>query len=422
MKNNTKKILYALYLTPWLACASSPQSISSSQVDFDTLNMNQLKSASFINPSLKDTVKLGLPYNSQRGVFKTFDCISGKTITSKANSSQGFQFQIASDANKDFDWLRGSLTADLTLPVLTLSAGGKIDKSDTSNSLRTSYKLNYNTVFQTKVITPLANGSYKQTSQCKRISEMADEDKLQYAGDSFISALEYGASLDLDVTISFMNKETKDLLQGRMSASYSGLFNLDLGGLDNNEKYLKQANVSIKAQQLGGDPTQLVKLMADDTVKCGLDNLDPCFAMFKALSNYANTSLPLQLANEQNHALLKIYTSKYADSALDGLASDVNHDVTYETKKVKNVLVELMAQNLEDYARSIDLLTSYSGLLKPTEEISLEKIKIQVDENSNIISNMINYCNDNPYENDCSNKYNQNKSRIINYDRTKLFF
>jgi hypothetical protein len=177
-------------------------------------------------------------------------------------------------------------------------------------------------------------------------------------GDTLISTYEEGAILILSLRINFNSKEEKEEFTTHVGLNIGSFIDASSTISNVSTKYNLSGRIQVLAFQIGGDPTELSKLLASSVVDCDIKNIKACQDTAKNLINYVSNIFPSQFKKDDHG----IWMSPLVPLTLfkkDYLVSDFGLILapSYLTKEVQNARTDLV-----NIKRKLDYY--YSNLLK----------------------------------------------------------
>ncbi len=128
-------------------------------------------------------------------------------------------------------------------------------------------------------------------------------------GDYYISQYDQGALLLMNLSIELNSKYQKEQFKASSGGSFGDIFSAS-AKIETLAKSLKlTGSVSIQAFQIGGDPTQLGKILSKDTsgnyyiLRCSIDNMASCKQAADGILDYANSKFSTQFNFDTNTGL-----------------------------------------------------------------------------------------------------------------------
>jgi hypothetical protein len=236
-------------------------------------------------------IKPGIGFSSDTQSLTTSVCYNPSTITKTGQSAivalysavdvKTLADNFDSSANLKADI--GFFTTDDTIKYIT-------ELKNNSFSMSMNYYVKIaNTVNMTYVYTP------------DRI--LSDDGKAVYdngqnpffrlqCGDRLINSYEEGAGLLMSAQVNFDDETQKKTFEANFNAGITGFTSIIAHISEVVDKYHLHGTVRVDAKQIGGDPTQLAKILASNASPCNLNNKDEiekCKLIAKSLSEYGST-------------------------------------------------------------------------------------------------------------------------------------
>ncbi|MFN8770466.1 MAG: hypothetical protein ACK5Z5_05625 [Neisseriaceae bacterium] len=120
-------------------------------------------------------------------------------------------------------------------------------------------------------------------------------------GDKLIGSYEEGAALIVSLKINFNDKLSKDTFKAKFGDGANGytgntIINMSKVATQNNLR----GDIELSAYQIGGDPSQLSKVLHNSIIKCNINDISACKAAASSIDAYAqnkylNDSFPNQI-------------------------------------------------------------------------------------------------------------------------------
>lgn len=159
----------------------------------------------------------------------------------------------------------------------------------------TSSSGSYTILLQASHLGKLVRGStFALTPQAADLLARNRAAFLQSCGDEVINSVQYGSSLGVSYRVSFASDSQKQEMTASLGAKATfGELSTKLKSASASER--KGISISITANQLGGDPSQLSRIIdATKAVTCSGDNLDACIGLAEKALAYASDTYPSQ--------------------------------------------------------------------------------------------------------------------------------
>jgi hypothetical protein len=269
-----------------------------------------------------------------------------------------------------------------------------------------------------------ANGEgFAPTQVAADLAGQYPGDKFNRVGDEFVSAIEYGSQVMVNLKFQYKNKADKVKWGGQLDVDWVGKVRLGgkLESVDNATK--KDIKITVSATQFGGTPNELLKIIPNQLVNCTMENPAPCFAIFANTIDYIKTQYVTQFTKLDRYNVARVYTEPYRRSGpnLQPLVPDGPYPSrSLLTKLAVKNMSEAWIQALMDNRRADNLLSYYASELAPDQRNALQDIRDNALFNSFILADSVGYCDDNPIGPFCRDRELATKTRLSDYDRSWL--
>ena len=376
----------------------------------------QLKSE--VPATNRDYAMLGQAYHKDKMNFLNVNCVDGEKIETLGNTHAELSLQMDLSFSQLLDHLGGRLSVDTNFPVVRAGAEANYARDAAATEYANTFHFNW-TITPKKIV--LANNTYRLSPIGERYAKNPDK-LLEKCGDEFLTAIEYGGSLDVDLKIEYRNQKDKKDISGKIQVGVGE--GIDIVKVDGSLQYLNEeikqsVKISVRAQQKGGEPLKLLGILPDNFIVCTLAHPDPCFNVFSKAINYARDNLAEQFSQSDRYNVVKYYTEKYENSGLDDLVPRSIPILSHLVQLAREELEMLFQQTLVDSKRITTLTTSYGQLLSPEQAQKLQDLKKTISTNITLIAKASAYCYDNPYT-DCVEYHKDTMAKIVTYDRSIL--
>ncbi|XP_043472601.1 uncharacterized protein LOC122505185 [Leptopilina heterotoma] len=170
-------------------------------------------------------------------------------------------------------------------------------------------------------------------------------------GDHYITSYQQGALLTMGLNIRFASSNAKQKFEARISAKFGNIASA-AGSIEAiASKYNITGSVIIQAFQMGGEPSQLSKILNKDNegqyyaLTCSLLTMTNCISAASGLLDYARDEFTKQFSFQTNTGLtpLGIAFTQYNPIEYIGLSSDSL--VTQEVINIRNELSDKLKEN-----------------------------------------------------------------------------
>ncbi|WMN61949.1 hypothetical protein NI389_19300 (plasmid) [Pseudoalteromonas xiamenensis] len=252
MKKTTSTILLAL------AASSSVFAMSDDNTEVKLLQKAQTLNTfqSEIPGLMNDHVVLGTAYNSDKKLFLNVQTVAGKVSETMGNTR--VQFELVNNGSYDevLSQLNGNVDVDVGFPVIRVSAGGHLAKEMASTEFSNTYTFQASLTPKKRVLQPLdANAGFTLTPSGNTLANEYQSKLMSMAGDAFISEIEYGAQLLINMKIEYLSEQHKSEIGGYLGVSYgAGNIGIKVDGKLNyiDEDLKKSVRITVRALQKGG--------------------------------------------------------------------------------------------------------------------------------------------------------------------------
>ncbi len=137
-------------------------------------------------------------------------------------------------------------------------------------------------------------------------------------GDKLITSYKTGAVLIMSLKVKFASAADKQEFDNKFSAGVVGLGQITTAIQSISTQYNLNGQVTISGYQLGGDPTQLGRMLNSSILQCSITNTAACRQAETGLLNYSSNIFPSQFNGSSwtNMATLGGFTTGYLVSDL----------------------------------------------------------------------------------------------------------
>ena len=367
-------------------------------------NQVSTNSGSTISGLINDHVAIGTAYDSQTNRFLNVQPIAGRVDETFGNTEVKFKTGIDMSYDDLLSTLNGSVDIDVNFPVVRVSAGASLAKEMASSTYSSSYTFSATSTPKKRLFLPEdSNIGYTLSPAGSEIANKHQARLQQLAGDEFVSGIEYGANIMVNLKIDYGSNRDKSEIGGYLDVDlYGGIFNV--GG---QLKYLQDdtkssVKITVRAIQHGGDPKQLLSIIPNNIITCLLDNPKPCFDMFYEAVKYSKDGFRAQLNSLSDYNVVRYYTTRYDSASLAVRPLVANYQpVRNATKWLISELEDDFKQAVLDEQRATSLLTSYYAYLPDTQSNAVEQIQKLAYDNAWFLFNAAQFCRDNPFGTSC---------------------
>lgn len=373
----------------------------------------QQVSGNVISGLINDHVPIGTAYDSQRNIFLNVQPVAGIIDESYGNTALKFKTGIDMAYEDLLSTLNGSVDIDVNFPVVRVSAGASIAKEMSTSTYSSSYTFSASSTPRKRVLLPIdQDAGYTLTTAGERVANDYQGSIQDLVGDEFVTGIEYGASIVVNLKIDYGSNRDKSDIGGYLDVDlYGGVFNVggELRFLDDEKK--SSVQITVRAMQQGGDPKQLLTVIPNNIIQCSLENPNPCFDMFSSAVDYSKNKFPDQLNSLDDYNVVHYFTTRYENSSLELKKLAPEYQViSFATKWLISDLENDFQLALVDESRASTLLTSYYAYLPEEQREGVSLIQRAAYDNAWFFYTAAKYCRDNPFGSSCDDNYQDMKA------------
>ncbi|MBU2706926.1 hypothetical protein KCM76_13105 [Zooshikella marina] len=371
-----------------------------------------------------DNIPLGTAYHSKKGGFYGFQAVNGDIDESYGNTESEIRFAVDLGYKQLLDMVNGSVDVGVKVNAVSVDAGGEYATENAADEYTGTYTFYLNSKPKKRLLVPVNNQGYQPTAAALELADESPGNRFEELGDEFVTAIEYGSYLLINMKIEYRSAKDKKNIGGYLKVDAMGVVNVsgDLNLLDEATK--NSVKISITAKQVGGDPLRLANIIPDGLMKCSLANPTPCFNLFKEAVVYLKTDYINQLNGLDKYNPVKLYTQqyKYSGPALNVLLPQTGYeDVEYLTKLSVKRMSDRWVKSMLDKRRAENILNYYSATLNSEDKATIKDIEIKARFNAYSYASAVSYCQKNPLGSYCREREQMiNASSIRTYDDSKL--
>jgi hypothetical protein len=272
-------------------------------------------------------------------------------------------------------------------------------------------------------LVPNDGSGFQPTQGALDIVNANPGNKLENIGDEFLTAIEYGSQIMVNLKFEYKNAEDKVKWGGQLEVDWKGQVKVsgELAATNNNLK--RDIKITVSAKQFGGDPLRILSVIPDNIFRCTMENPQPCFDIFSNTITYMKTDYINQFDTLDDYNVNKLFMDKYKTSGpgLNVLVPEgVNPAKVMLTKLAIKNMTEAWIESIMDHRRADNLLNYYATELSSADRSALETLRSDALLNSFLYADSVSYCNDNPIGSFCRAREIEVDGYISNYDRTLL--
>ncbi|WP_039456761.1 hypothetical protein [Candidatus Jidaibacter acanthamoebae] len=397
---------------------------------------NELKDklVNYLEPTYEGGGYAGYGFSSDSQQLSTQHCYNVTTFSS------GQHGEVKLNTAYSFSELQKMLKIDVTskgkFGIFSGSAEAEYMKSIQDDYY--SMSLNYLQYMADRVKVQLAGAGQNVLNAFGREIYNSNEAKPYFGlicGDKYIDSYDEGALLTMSINLNFANHYEKEEFKAKASASWGNIFSasgeiqkianaLNIGG-----------SVSIQALQVGGDPSQLSRILNKDSsgkyyaLTCDLKAMDNCIKAASGLLDYAVNDFSTQISFKNNTGLTPLGTGFAHSEKIDHIGLTPPKTLVNSTViEDRNLLSELLETN-KSYQQYSDQLINHYPVTWNTNSKLYKNIKTFEKEIEYNIGKILNYndpsesalgCFDNPEECDFITQNIVND--LVNITNTDLAF
>lgn len=377
-----------------------------------------------IPADMMDFAQLGMPYNSHTEDIHNFICIDSSIDSRSGTSSAEFSFDYRMDHRSVINALSGSLALGVDYPLLKLGVGASIVDSFADDDFSASWTAHAVAVPDVVRLQPGPSGGFELSEKCQEYISLYGNDAeslMKRVGDEFISQINLGASILVQLRINFATKKQKEEFNAYATYNSTGLWELDIQGFINslNEKEKRTISVEIKAYQNGGESASLAAVLPNDMMSCAIDDIEACKNAFEQAIIYVQ-NFSQQINDPENYNVLSYTTSTYLEAGLFDLVPSGGAPIAINEIYLEQ-LDTLFKQQLNDRNRAVKMLGNFSSYLSQAWITELKSIKVKTDQNLYVVTRVADICYRYPYGDECSLRFNEFQGILKKvYDRSFL--
>ncbi|MGI0115360.1 internalin [Zooshikella sp. RANM57] len=381
---------------------------------------------------VNDHIQLGTAYDSTKEIFLNHQPVAGV----ERQNYGGVKFTVTYDQDTSYDevlsMLNGSVDASVAINVVQVNAGAHIAKEAAESEYASSYTFSATATPKKRVLLPEnANTGFVLSPVGDAIATQYQNQLAELAGDEFVTSIEYGSQLFVNMKVEFLNSRDKDNIGGYLGVDVAGGIVSVKGELDFlDEEVKKSVKITVRALQKGGNPIELLKVIPNNIITCSLENPKPCFDLFEEAIQYAKTDFQLQFDSLSDYNVVSYETTRYDRSTLDvkRLVPEYQ-EVSWQRDQIIYEMTDNYKHAIKDEQRASDLLASYYSWMPNEQRTKVEQIKQAAYNNAWLYYDIAKYCQEHPFGTECVDYWNNVKDTcastaeeacIAEYDRSQL--
>ncbi|MFW7380430.1 MAG: hypothetical protein ACOH5I_16580 [Oligoflexus sp.] len=377
-------------------------------------------SRSEVPSSHRDYAIPGQAYNSDQSRFLNVACVTGDIVENLGNTEAQIELGLDLGFSEIIDRIGGKLSVDIDFPVVRAGASARYGQEMAASEHVNNYHFSWRATPKKQVLVP---GSYRLTEVGERIASSSPADLFHRCGNEFVTAIEYGASLNVNLRMEFRNEQDKRDIGGKLKVSVGKVVDFvsvegDLDYLD--EEVKKSVKITVQAVQRGGAPLQLLKIIPNNLITCNLSNPEPCFQVFIDAVRYAKEDLTQQFTSLDSYNVIKYHTERYDESAIDSLVPPQSYPSL--SRLVENTRMDLdfdFQNALLDQNRANRMKSAYREWLSQEQYEKIQDIEQKARRNARRYSQAAVFCYDNPND-ECLQYASETQEQVEDYERDTL--
>jgi hypothetical protein len=411
------KTLCLLGLSAFTQAAYADQSVTQSNIVKENIQFSTASGAD------NDTETLGTAYHSEKEGFYDVTAVNGVIDETYGNTEMDITVGVDMGYSQLANMLDGKLGAQLDVPAVSVSVGASYAKQNAADNYTGTYTLFAAMKPKKRMLVPSDDSGFQASQGALDIVAANPGNKFEDVGDEFISAIEYGSQVIVNLKFEYKNAEDKVKWGGQLAVDWAGKVKItgELSATNNDIK--RDIKITVSAKQLGGDESRILTVIPDEIIKCTMENPQPCFDIFANTITYMKTDYINQFNSLDDYNVVKLFTDKYKTSGpgLNSLVqSGANPQKSILTKLTIKNLTEKWVEGILDSRRASGLLNYYGAQLTSSQRTALEGIKNNALFNASLYAESVQYCKDNPFGDYCRDRELEVSTYVYSYDRNLL--
>jgi hypothetical protein len=359
---------------------------------------------------LNDHIILGTGYNSDTSEFLNVQTVDGVVDETMGTPLVITKLVNNSSYNEMLEQLNGNVGIDISFPLVRVEAGGHIAKEMAASLFSTSYSFQAYLTPKKRTLLPFDGIGFKLTPAGNTVATQYQGNMMALAGDSFVTDIEYGAQLLINLKVEYLSEQHKSDISGHLGVSYGvGPVGVSVDGelryIDEDLK--KSVRITVQAVQKGGDTKQLLKIIPNNITTCTLAHYEPCFDLFVQASNYARNDFGSQFNGLSDYNVVRYTAKPYGNSSLEVSKLDTADQVISVATNFQTLwLEEAFKSAIGHEHRARSLLTKYSSWMNDVQRDNAADVKQAAFDSASIYNKYAVECRDNPYGTACTDNWN----------------
>ncbi|MDX1341235.1 MAG: internalin [Reinekea sp.] len=380
---------------------------------------------------VNDHVIIGTAYNSATKEFLNHQPVTGRVTEEYGGVEFNFTYDTDTSYDEILSALNGSIDASVNISAVQVNAGAHIAKESAESEFSSSYTFTASTTPKKKVFVPVnANQGFTLSPVGNAIATDFQGQLVEMAGDEFVTSIEYGAQLFVNMNIEYLNSEDKRDIGGYLGVDIAGGIVSVQGELDFLDEESKESvKITVRAIQKGGDPTQLLNIIPNNIVTCSLSYPQPCFDLFAQAIQYAKNDFRYQFNQLSDYNVVSYKTTRYDRSTADvKRLAPTYQDISFARNQLLFELTDKYKKALVDEQRAADVLSTYYSWIPEAQRASVVQLQKDAYKNAWLFYDAAEYCQSHPYGTECVDYWNNinnvcantGEGCVVAYDRDSL--
>ena len=400
------KLLKTLTCTAVAAALSAPLAAATTEI---------------VPAAINDHVQLGTAYNSFANDFLNYQTVTGNIDTNTASNSV-----VVFDRNVGLteisSAINGNASLDADFPVIDVNANADIALASAADEYSSTWVLSQVVNGSSKSLSGGSQGFLGLSPEGQTVANLINTQNLpssqvlERAGSHYVSQINYGASLLVVMKAEYLNQSDRTDVEAAINVNFTA-GDASLNGSFVDDRLRQSVRITVRAHQFGGDPLQLSQVIPQNIVQCSLENFAPCESLFENAIAYARGNFVNQISTTLGNSGLtdeqkldNLNVISYAVSPYDinqavfqapsgGYQVSGNNTTAYEQEYEEQLTV---------YQRATALLGDFQGDQSQLQSEAIRAIGQAALANAGTMQDIVEFCRENPFNNDCINYVNQN--------------
>ena len=371
--------------------------------------------------AINDHVQLGTGYNAFSNSFLNYQTVAGG-LDVRAASNTAILSRQNMTLTEISNAINGNASIDADFSVIDVNANADIALASAADEFSSTW-----------VYSQVVNGSSvrldnpdslsvegAQVNQQIANQNLSSSQILDRVGSHFVSQINYGANLLVVMKAEYLDSSDRTAVEAAVNVDFN-VGEAELNGSFVDDRLRQSVRITVRAHQFGGDPLQLSQVIPQNIVQCSLENFEPCRNLFNSATAYASGNFVNQISANFNNI-----TEQSSDAvklaAIDNLNvisySVTPYNLNHSNFRASNgyqvsgndtsAYEQEYEQQLQVYQRATSLLGDFQGNQSQLQSDAVRAIGQAALANAGTMQNIVEFCRENPFNNDCINYVNQN--------------